>query len=131
MAMRSLDATHFDVKVDHVRYILERFTARIYFDESVLRTMKMEAIEDFRRDQMVYQLSMMVAAWREQRILRVPANWWEHFKQRWFPAWALKRWPVLTTAYDAIDYLPRVPIPHPQMGSVEFQVLRPSPLEAR
>lgn len=23
-----------------------------------------------------------------------PATWWEHFKQRWFPAWALARWPV-------------------------------------
>ena len=131
MAMRPLDADFFEVKADSIRYILERFTARIYFDESVLRTMRMEAINDFRRDQMVYQLSMMVAAWREQRILRVPANWWEHFKQRWFPKWALKRWPVLTIAYDAIDYLPRVPIPHPGMGAVEFQVLRPSPLEVR
>jgi hypothetical protein len=23
-----------------------------------------------------------------------PASWWEHFKQQWFPAWALRRWPV-------------------------------------
>lgn len=23
-----------------------------------------------------------------------PADWWQHFKQRWFPAWALRRWPV-------------------------------------
>jgi len=28
--------------------------------------------------------------------LEVPADWWEHFKQRWFPAWALARWPVRT-----------------------------------
>jgi hypothetical protein len=23
-----------------------------------------------------------------------PATWWQHLKQRWFPAWALRRWPV-------------------------------------
>lgn len=27
-------------------------------------------------------------------IIRYPMNWWQHFKQRWFPKWALKRWPV-------------------------------------
>ena len=26
--------------------------------------------------------------------VKSPANWWEHFKLRWFPSWALKRWPV-------------------------------------
>lgn len=25
---------------------------------------------------------------------RWPATWWEHFKERFFPAWALERWPV-------------------------------------
>lgn len=23
-----------------------------------------------------------------------PADWWQAFKARWFPAWALRRWPV-------------------------------------
>ena len=23
-----------------------------------------------------------------------PATWWQHLKQRWFPRWALRRWPV-------------------------------------
>ena len=31
---------------------------------------------------------------------RWPADWWQHFKERWFPAWALKRWPV---RYDGFD----------------------------
>ena len=25
---------------------------------------------------------------------RYPSDWWQHFKQRWFPRWALRRWPV-------------------------------------
>lgn len=28
--------------------------------------------------------------------VEVPADWWQHFKERWFPAWARKRWPVAT-----------------------------------
>lgn len=24
----------------------------------------------------------------------VPADWWQAFKARWFPVWALERWPV-------------------------------------
>ncbi len=23
-----------------------------------------------------------------------PKDWWEHFKERWFPIWAKHRWPV-------------------------------------
>ncbi len=28
------------------------------------------------------------------RELRYPADWWQAFKDRWFPEWALKRWPI-------------------------------------
>lgn len=33
------------------------------------------------------------------QILRVPANWWEHFKERFFPAVWLDIWPVEYTCY--------------------------------
>ncbi len=26
-----------------------------------------------------------------------PRDWWQHLKARWFPAWALRRWPVAMT----------------------------------
>lgn len=29
-----------------------------------------------------------------QRTVSWPKDWWEHFKLRWFPFWALARWPV-------------------------------------
>src|SRR3989304_4837771 len=25
---------------------------------------------------------------------RYPASWWDAFKERWYPTWAKKRWPV-------------------------------------
>ena len=69
----------------------------------------------------------VVAMWREQRMLSVPANWWQHVKQRWFPRWALRRWPVLHTHYDAAVILPRVPIPvNEAYHTVEFAVFQKS-----
>lgn len=31
---------------------------------------------------------------REPRRVQWPATWWDAFKQRWFPKWWLRRWPV-------------------------------------
>lgn len=39
-------------------------------------------------------------------LTEAPANKWEAFKQKWFPAWALKRWPVKTcNIYKEINQL--------------------------
>ncbi len=33
-----------------------------------------------------------------------PRDWWQHFKERWFPAWARYRWPVLyTTKFQSVE----------------------------
>ena len=33
---------------------------------------------------------------------RYPADWWQAFKARWFPAWALRRWPVKETVKELV-----------------------------
>ena len=38
--------------------------------------------------------SYMLALPDEGGRVEWPATWWEHLKQRWFPRWALRRWPV-------------------------------------
>ncbi len=40
-----------------------------------------------------------------------PADWWQHFKQRWFPCWAKARWPVqmeIKTWYTRSENLQRL-----------------------
>jgi hypothetical protein len=32
-----------------------------------------------------------------EQIVEYPADWWQHFKQRWFPNWTVKRYPVKMT----------------------------------
>lgn len=41
-----------------------------------------------------------------QREFRCPADWWEAFKDRWFPKWALKRWPV---EWEVRKWMERLP----------------------
>lgn len=44
-----------------------------------------------------------------------PATWWQHFKLRWFPRWALNRWPVefkkVHTQFSVVypDFKPALP----------------------
>jgi hypothetical protein len=42
-----------------------------------------------------------------------PADWWQAFKDRWFPTWAKVRWPVRSKRlrYEVRAYYPQVSIP--------------------
>ena len=42
-----------------------------------------------------------------------PANWWHAFKDRWFPEWAKKRWPVRwhKCSLTAKELYPRIAMP--------------------
>jgi hypothetical protein len=105
-----------------IRYELKRFAVSSYFAEETLHSIRTErAFRDHDRN-FVLQTIGLVATWREERLLKVPANWWQHFKQRFFKGWALKRWPVLFAYYDAAVILPRVPVVRPEYHTVEFAV---------
>ena len=112
------------IDITTARYELERFHARITFSDSVLRHIKLESHRTQASGHLVQELIGIVAIWRKERLLKTPANWWEHLKQRWYPAWALSRWPVLYTYHDAAVILPRVPVVNPEYHTVEFPVWR-------
>lgn len=44
--------------------------------------------------------------------LYAPADWWEHFKERWFPDWAKQRWPVRYGIPTEYEYGPIYVCPH-------------------
>ncbi|WP_230677522.1 hypothetical protein, partial [Streptococcus pneumoniae] len=45
-----------------------------------------------------------------------PSDWWQAFKERWFPMWARKKWPVKYTEekMQANAYHPDLAIPDHQ-----------------
>lgn len=122
-----MSADEYPIDVETVRYELEQFEVRRIFSPEVLESIRLERYDDFITNGMVVELRGMVASWREQRWFKTPENWWEHLKERWFPAWALKRWPVVYRWYDAVVILPKVPVVKPEYRAVEFAVWRQSP----
>jgi hypothetical protein len=46
-------------------------------------------------------------------VVEWPKDWREHFKQRWFPKWAVKRWPVKMAqkVIVASEYYPMISAP--------------------
>ncbi len=111
-----------ELDIETVQYELRQFHTEITFDPSVMAQVKAETFTREHTRMITWRLLGIVALWREQRILKTPANWWEHFKQRWFPRWALKRWPVLYEWHDAGVVLPKVPIGNPAHHTVNFPV---------
>lgn len=53
----------------------------------------------------VLTISLKQAIWYQElhrHPVQTPQDWWEHLKERWFPRWALRRWPVQYENYDVI-----------------------------
>ena len=57
--------------------------------------------------QMVYGRTM------EEVRAEYPVDWWQAFKERWFPAWAKKRWPVewVRVRLEAKELYPKLSVP--------------------
>jgi len=58
-----------------------------------------EAVEWHLIDKVVY--SFRAAMWGQQKRVEIrhPRDWWQAFKARWFPSWALRRWPAQYTVH--------------------------------
>jgi hypothetical protein len=76
-------------------------------------------------DAMVFQLS----TWLYGQVIKDetvswPLNWREAFKERWFPDWALRKWPVLYAYhhFKLTEVYPTIRLPKGQ-ASVQIHVL--------
>lgn len=54
-----------------------------------------------------------------------PDDWWEAFKDRWFPRWYLDRWPVKYRVhiFDMRALFPEYRAPHPSLGPHVLRIL--------
>lgn len=104
-------------KAASIRMIPAAFVQGIHVDYSL------EA--SFIRDELLVQMWRYV--YYEQRgELEVPADWWQHFKQRFFPAWALRRWPVQNVVFEARRYFPEMAVPERKLGTTQVFGFEPS-----
>ena len=82
----------------------QRYAVMEAVPKALLSSAKMEASKwvEFTQDRLVLRLSAyMLEQQVDEQYLEYPADWWEAVKLRWFPAWALRRWPVRYTHWRA------------------------------
>ncbi len=81
------------------RIVLERLRhgIDIKIDPSCIEYIKdRDLITGYLIDRVVFSFYGLM----KKQTVELPANWWEHFKQRWYPAWILKRYPVKMKKYE-------------------------------
>ena len=64
---------------------------------------------------MLLRLTQDVLIQREL-LAEYPSTWWDAVKLRFFPVWALKRWPVVFNRIDGEILYPMIAIPHYKKG---------------
>jgi hypothetical protein len=62
---------------------------------------------------MVIELKARIAA-EKLDMLDYPSDWWQAFKERWFPPWAKKRWHVEYRHFDGYALYPKISLPREQ-----------------
>ena len=120
MANARFDSTLSAENVTFQRTILERVEIALShrMSKPYLYDMRVNVRDtyDMIADMMVMELRGFLLGEQVTEVrCDVPASWWDHTKRRWFPAWALKRWPahytthVLSTKAVYPDFKPAVP----------------------
>ena len=78
-------------------------------------TMRMYAGRPPGCHEIVVHLVREIGAWRGEEIVgaKYPADWWQALKERFAPAWFLRRWPVryIENRWRASEFLPNLPLP--------------------
>ncbi len=104
---------------EHIRLESKRFIAssEFGFDMRVPAPDELRAFECEVGRRLVIEFQRNVASRKyDVKTVRFPADWWQAFKRRWFPARILKRWPVKYTevTMEANAYYPEIQIPERQ-----------------
>jgi len=87
---------------DLLNFPVERFSTRRYATKlalSTLRNAEISKFEDYMIEGLVYQLDAYLAT-EPLGEIKHPLGWWQAFKERFFPVWLLKHWPVAYKTYN-------------------------------
>ena len=109
------------VNLEKVRAEIVQYIPRNRFDGRT--TTEAEWCYDL--DAMAVRLKRYVLSERlADETVSWPATWWDAFKDRWFPHWALRRWPVQWKHADFTVYRGYPDLVMPDRQSVPYIVRR-------
>jgi hypothetical protein len=113
---------------EEIRFRLQKYTAKGVLTEELLRNINIESFLDSFMANLVIEVSQIVP-YRDGDPIRVPSTWWDAFKEKWFPAWALARWPAKFRAYQARAFYPNLPLPNTKIGTEYVMWIPKGPIE--
>ncbi len=83
-----------------------QFADQLSIPKQVLANMTIEQAEDFLTRAITYRIRGYVLGAKVQEVVeervRVPLTWWDSFKQAYFPAWLLRRFPAQTRGISTV-----------------------------
>jgi hypothetical protein len=89
------------VKLERIQLAVQK-KIELEFVDSLVTIDDADKFGDYLGNSIVVQARVFV--WGENAgdmaSVTHPLNWWEAVKERWFPAWAKKRWPVLYKTHN-------------------------------
>lgn len=86
-----------------------RYASQIAVDELMLMNTPQIYVE---REIHGWVVRMLQRVAKEELLsVRYPTNWKESFKERWFPAWLLKKYPVKYVEINAQALYPKISLP--------------------
>lgn len=96
-----------EVDVQELELQIERWHAQVAYTQWAMQNTQIESFFSSTLPGLVVRIQQNLLYLEDDRgDIEVPADWWEHFKERWFPQWALKRWPVRYRHWRARWYFP-------------------------
>ena len=110
----------------------EYYELRLHFEKFMVRSMVTEdllqhsaipssqIVEGMVGRELIFELTRFMA-FRDSRSFSHPTTWWDAFKERWFPTWALARWPAEYSHHVAREYF--VDVPKPEGLSLTIPVI--------
>ena len=91
MDIKSIDIK--TIELERLKYAIQQ----VVTNECLRDIAEVKIIEDYLMDSIRILICDLV--WgehvtEEHREVEYPADWWQAFKERWFPAWLIERYPV-------------------------------------
>ena len=64
---------------------------------------------------------------QRELLAEYPATWWDAVKLRWFPQWALNRWPAAMNRIDGLILYPKIALPRSLPRTMKLEVYLHNP----
>ena len=103
------------IVLDKLKYVVMRYLTKEFIDElGILPEIDFSNHVKFICDDTAMRIRQDILAEHLETVeVKYPADWWQAFKERWFPKWLQKYYPIneKIEIIEVMAYYPKLPIP--------------------